>query len=188
VKVNGQAVHDASDFTHALRETKGDSATVIVVRDRREQTLTLTLPSRRDSGQLLEEAFDVDNLTAQLRTAQNALPKVSTEAMQKSLAAARAQEKAADAQAECREKLEEEQQRMKEQVDEQKDQLQEQMEDRQERSLDQIRDRQEEEQNRIREQQDQYREQQEQHREQQKSMQDLQKKMQHEMTGEWMEI
>jgi len=60
VKVNGQAVRDASDFTHALRGTSNGAASVTVVRDKREQNLNLTLPSRKDSGLLLEDSFDID--------------------------------------------------------------------------------------------------------------------------------
>jgi serine protease Do len=66
VKVNDQPVHDTSDFTHALRSTSGSAAAVTVMREKREQNLTLTLPDKKDSGSLLEESFDADQLTAQL--------------------------------------------------------------------------------------------------------------------------
>jgi len=67
VKVNDQVVHDTSDFTHALRSKAGGSAAVTVVRDKREQNLTLTLPPRRDSGRMIEESLDIDydGLTAE---------------------------------------------------------------------------------------------------------------------------
>jgi serine protease Do len=55
VKVNEQAVHDTSDFSHAVRSRSGDSVSVSVVRDKREQNLNLPLPSRKESGELLEE-------------------------------------------------------------------------------------------------------------------------------------
>lgn len=59
VKVNGQAVHDTSDFAHGVRSRDGNSVNVIVMRDKKETTLTLTLPERKDSGDLfLEESFD----------------------------------------------------------------------------------------------------------------------------------
>src|ERR1035438_1543635 len=48
VKVNNQAVHDTSDFTHALRSTSGSTAAVTVMREKREQNLTLTLPDKKD--------------------------------------------------------------------------------------------------------------------------------------------
>src|SRR5215470_10738857 len=43
VRVNKTSVHDASDFTHALRSSSGSSASVTVVREKKEQTLTLSL-------------------------------------------------------------------------------------------------------------------------------------------------
>jgi serine protease Do len=54
VKVNNQVVQDTSDFTHALRPHSG-SISVGVIRDKKEQNLNLTLPERKDSGDLLEE-------------------------------------------------------------------------------------------------------------------------------------
>lgn len=65
VRVNNEAVHDTSDFTRALRGTSGTSAAVTVMRDKREQNLTLTLPSKKDSGSLFEESFDIPELTAE---------------------------------------------------------------------------------------------------------------------------
>jgi serine protease Do len=54
VKVNGSAVNDCSDFTRLLRERKENKAAVTIMRDRKEQTLTLTLPEPRHSGSLDE--------------------------------------------------------------------------------------------------------------------------------------
>jgi serine protease Do len=71
VKVNNQPVHDASDFTHALRSSSGGAASVTVMREKREQNLTLTLPEKKDSGSLLEESFDVDAFTAETEQAIN---------------------------------------------------------------------------------------------------------------------
>lgn len=65
VRVNKESVHDTSDFTRALRATSGGSAAVTVIRDKREQNLTLTLPDKKDSGGLLEESFDMPFLTAE---------------------------------------------------------------------------------------------------------------------------
>ena len=58
VKVNGQPVHDASDFTQTLRGASGGSAAVTVMRDKHEQNLTLSLPPKKDSGLLMEDSFD----------------------------------------------------------------------------------------------------------------------------------
>ena len=55
VKVNGQAVHDTSDFSHGVRSRSGDSVSVVIIRDKKEQTLTLSLPSRKESGDMMQE-------------------------------------------------------------------------------------------------------------------------------------
>jgi membrane-associated protease RseP (regulator of RpoE activity) len=55
VKVNDQAVHDTSDFSHAMKARTGNSVNVSVVRDKKEQNLNLTLPDRKESGGLIEE-------------------------------------------------------------------------------------------------------------------------------------
>ncbi len=65
VRVNSEAVRDTSDFTRALRATSGGAAAVTVIRDKKEQNLTLTLPDRKDSGNLWEESFDIPDLTAE---------------------------------------------------------------------------------------------------------------------------
>jgi len=71
VKVNNQPVHDTSDFTHALRSSSGGTAAVTVMREKREQNLTLTLPEKKDSGSLLEESFDIPDFTAETEQAIN---------------------------------------------------------------------------------------------------------------------
>ncbi len=59
VKVNNQPVHDTADFAHAIHSLSGGAATVTVIRERREQNLTLTLPEKKDSGSL-ENSLDID--------------------------------------------------------------------------------------------------------------------------------
>jgi serine protease Do len=71
VKVNNQAVHDTSDFTHALRSSSGATAAVTVIREKREQTLTLTLPEKKDSGSLLEDSFDIPDVSVETEQAIN---------------------------------------------------------------------------------------------------------------------
>ena len=71
VKVNGQPVHDTSDFTHALRSSPSRAAAVTVMREKREQNLTLTLPEKKDSGSLREDSFDVPDITAETEQAIN---------------------------------------------------------------------------------------------------------------------
>jgi serine protease Do len=53
VKINDQPVHDTSDFTHGLRS--GNTANVLVIREKHEQSITLPLPERKSSGELLRE-------------------------------------------------------------------------------------------------------------------------------------
>jgi len=64
VRVGEQPVHDTSDFTHSLRGHSGGSVKVSVIRDKKEQTLTLTLPERKESGEVIEESFEVPELDA----------------------------------------------------------------------------------------------------------------------------
>jgi serine protease Do len=54
VRVDKEGVQDTSDFTRALRARGGNSVTLGILRDKREQTLTLTLPERKESGALLD--------------------------------------------------------------------------------------------------------------------------------------
>ena len=67
VKVNDQAVHDTGDFSHAVRSRNGAAVSIGVIRDKKEQKLNLTLPDRKESGDLLleessdESAIDADS-------------------------------------------------------------------------------------------------------------------------------
>ena len=58
VKVNGESISDSGDFTHAVRGRKGNSVTVSIIRERKEQNLTLTVPDRNQS-QLLDMDEDL---------------------------------------------------------------------------------------------------------------------------------
>lgn len=53
VKVNDQPIHDTSDFQHAVKSREKDSVSIGIMRDKREQNLNLSLPERKDSGDLL---------------------------------------------------------------------------------------------------------------------------------------
>jgi serine protease Do len=70
VKVNNEAISDTGDFTHTLRMKRDDAkATTIsvgIIRDRKEQTLTLTLPERRRS-EIHEESFEIPNIDAEVK-------------------------------------------------------------------------------------------------------------------------
>jgi len=69
IKVNDQAVHDTSDFTHALRSLSGGASSITVVRDKKEQSVTLTLPDRKDSGSVIEDSFDIPDVTVAMEEA-----------------------------------------------------------------------------------------------------------------------
>jgi serine protease Do len=60
VKVNDESVHDTSDFSHAMKSRNGNSVSVNVIRDRREQNLSLPLPDRKDNSWFEQESFDAD--------------------------------------------------------------------------------------------------------------------------------
>jgi hypothetical protein len=50
VKINGSVVNDCSDFSRLLRARTANKAAITIMRDRREQTLTLALPEPRRTG------------------------------------------------------------------------------------------------------------------------------------------
>lgn len=56
VKVNGSAVNDCSDFTRLLKGHAENKASVTVLRDRKEQNLTITLPEAKRSGSVPVES------------------------------------------------------------------------------------------------------------------------------------
>ena len=68
VRVNGDRIADASDFSHALSSRKDNAVSVSVIREKREQTITLTLPNRRRS-ELYQESLDTPDLDAATRNA-----------------------------------------------------------------------------------------------------------------------
>jgi serine protease Do len=59
VKINGEPIHDSGDFSHALRSRKDNTASISVIRDKKEQTITITLPERKQSD-LFRESLDVE--------------------------------------------------------------------------------------------------------------------------------
>ncbi len=63
VKVNGSAVNDCSDFTRLLKGHAVNKATVTVLRDRKEQNITITLPEAKkaEAGSTESKCEDEDN-------------------------------------------------------------------------------------------------------------------------------
>ena len=64
VKVNGESISDSGDFTHAMHGRKSSTVTVSIIREKKEQNITLTVPERNqsellDTDETLEEP-DVD--------------------------------------------------------------------------------------------------------------------------------
>src|SRR5256885_13744144 len=57
VKVNNEPIADTGDFTHALRPAKNGTISVGVIREKKEQNLTLTLPERNQS-RTFDESFE----------------------------------------------------------------------------------------------------------------------------------
>jgi serine protease Do len=70
-RVADQPVHDTSDFSHALRSHAAGSVNVSVIRDKKEQTLTLSLPQLKESGGMLEESLDVPEMSAEAQALLN---------------------------------------------------------------------------------------------------------------------
>ncbi|HEY4840921.1 MAG TPA: PDZ domain-containing protein [Terriglobales bacterium] len=119
IKVNDQPVHDTSDFTHALRSTSGNTAAVTVMRDKREQNLTLTLPDKRDSGSLLEDTLSIPEISAEteqaINLAQEEIARISPAIAEKLAQGAAQCEDATKRQQEREQRLRERQKRMQEQ-------------------------------------------------------------------------
>jgi len=65
-KINGESIHDSSDFTHAFRARKDNSAAVNILRDKKEQTITLSLPEHKQSDRL-RESFEMPEFDAETR-------------------------------------------------------------------------------------------------------------------------
>jgi serine protease Do len=65
VKVNGESISDSGDFTHAMHGRKSSSVSVGIIREKKEQTLTLALPERNQS-EVLEESFEVPAIDAEV--------------------------------------------------------------------------------------------------------------------------
>jgi serine protease Do len=63
-KVNGESVNDASDFSHLLRSRKANTASIGIIRDKKEQTLTLSLPERNQSS-VFESLDDIPDIHAE---------------------------------------------------------------------------------------------------------------------------
>jgi len=61
VKINDEPIHDSGDFSHALRSRNGNTAKLSILRDKKEQTITLTLPERNQSH-VSHESMDMPEI------------------------------------------------------------------------------------------------------------------------------
>jgi membrane-associated protease RseP (regulator of RpoE activity) len=59
VKINGEPIHDSGDFSHALRSRKDNTAGISVIRDKKEQSITITLPERKQSD-IFRESLEME--------------------------------------------------------------------------------------------------------------------------------
>jgi serine protease Do len=62
VRVNGESVNDAGDFTHAVHSHKDNKAIIGIIRDKKEQTITLTLPEAKKDGAVIDESFSLPEI------------------------------------------------------------------------------------------------------------------------------
>jgi serine protease Do len=119
-RVGDQPVHDTSDFTHALRSHNAGSVAVGVIRDKKEQTVTLTLPETKESGDVFEESMEAPELDAET---QIELSEVGDEVAKLRPQVELAKEEALKASAEMRKALCDQQKQVKEQAQKLKEQL-----------------------------------------------------------------
>jgi sulfur carrier protein ThiS len=66
VRVNDEPVSDTGDFTHTLRSGKQNTVSIGIIRDKKEQTLSLTLPERKQSG-MQQQSFDMPNVDVEIQ-------------------------------------------------------------------------------------------------------------------------
>ena len=70
VKVNNETIDDTGDFTHTLRMKRDDAkettVSVGIIRDKKEQTLTLSLPARQRS-EMRDESWQMPEIDAKVK-------------------------------------------------------------------------------------------------------------------------
>jgi membrane-associated protease RseP (regulator of RpoE activity) len=96
IRVGDQEIHDSGDFSHALHSRRGGSVRVGVIRDRKEQTITLTLPEQKDSGLVIEESIDMPELDAETQAELGVRDEIAKLRPQLELAKEEARRSAAD--------------------------------------------------------------------------------------------
>jgi serine protease Do len=66
VRVDGNSIEDTGDFTHALHNRKDNTVSVGIIRDKKEQTVTLTLPEHKQS-EVIDETLEIPEVDAETR-------------------------------------------------------------------------------------------------------------------------
>ena len=201
IKVNSQPVHDTSDFTHALRSSRSQSATITVMREKHEQTMTLSLPDKKDSGSLMQESLYDSDLTAETEEAVNRagdeialIAPAVDEAVRVTKCWKDSEEELKERQRELQEQQEEMQEQLQErqqEFQERQKEIQEQRQERQKEFREQQDNRQQELQQQQQEMQDDLRQQQEEFRERQQELQNEQLELQQKLRGlgkQWADI
>jgi len=159
-KVNSEPVSDSSDFTRSMREQKsGGTVSIGIIRDKKEQTITLTLPERRQSGGVFQESLDDDSdmdadSRIDLRAAESEIAQAKPQLAIAVREAQRAAEEARKEFCERQKELKEQQEELQQQLKQQQEELREQQHEQQE----QVREQREELRNQLQEQQEQMRE------------------------------
>src|SRR5215813_474508 len=69
VRVGKDPVHDSGDFNHALHSHRAQGSVAVgIIRDKKEQSITLSLPPKRESGELFpEESFEFPDVEIDAR-------------------------------------------------------------------------------------------------------------------------
>ena len=67
VKVNGESVADSGDFSRLIHARKEGNVSVNILRDKKEQTLSMSLPPRKQSENIMEESFDMPEVRAEFK-------------------------------------------------------------------------------------------------------------------------
>src|SRR6185437_13859057 len=67
VRVNGESIADSGDFSRALRSRKDNNVTIGILRDKKATTLTIALPPRKESGEVMDESFNLPEISAETR-------------------------------------------------------------------------------------------------------------------------
>lgn len=73
VRVNGESIADSGDFSRALRSRKDNNVTIGILRDKKVTTLTIALPARKESGEIMDESFELPKISGETRVELNNL-------------------------------------------------------------------------------------------------------------------